>query len=59
MSRTRIEGDDDHTQITSGLCSLIGRVKIDGQRLKGLYEPSVKKGLADAALFAGGGIVSV
>lgn len=36
--------DDKHKQITAGLCSLIGPVRIDGRHLKGLHERSVKVG---------------
>lgn len=49
VSRAGMIEHDEHTQISSGLSSLNGRVWIDGRRVRDLYELRVKERSMDAA----------
>lgn len=46
-------GNEMHMQVTGGLCSLAGRVRIDGQLVIGLYGSSVKVRSIEAATLLG------
>lgn len=50
MSRTGMVGDNEHRQIISRPCSLIGRVWVDEHCLKAFHAPRVKVRSTDAAI---------
>lgn len=50
MSEASKVEDDEHTQITIGLDSLIGRVQIERRRVKCLYGPNVRMASTDATV---------
>lgn len=59
VSPAYLAEDDEDTQITSGVCRLIGGVRIDGRQVKGFNGPSVRMRSTDTAVLLEVAIVRV
>lgn len=59
VRRAGVVKDDEQMRTACALCSLIGRVRLDGQRGKDFHGPRVKVRLIDAARLPEGSIVLV